>query len=473
MQKKFISNLIFILILNIVVKPLSIFGIDASVQNTVGAKDYGLYFSLLNLSFLFTIILDLGINNYTTRHVAQYPHIVSRYMGKILTFRLFLFFGYALLTVITALFLGFKFEHFWMLALLLLNQLFVVFIAYFRSHFSGLLLFKTDAIISILDRLFLILVGGYILFYSSYKISIERFILIQTVTYFSTFLIAFVALIYKIGLPKFSLQWAFSIAIVKKSLPFALLFLLMTVYTRSDVILLERVHSNGAYEAGVYAQGYRLLDAIYMFGLLFANLLLPLFSSQIRKRESVLPLLKLSGEILLGGAFVSILLLITNAQYILDLIYSDNVSETIFPFQLLMISFFGMTFTLIFGTLITANGSLKHLNRIAFIGCFLNIGLNVFMIPKFGATGAAFVSVVTQIGLGILQFLTVFKLFQIKFNWGLFLKYCFFIISLLFIFYFFDNQLNFIIQLVIGISSLIVFKMINIKEILIILKSKE
>lgn len=172
MQKKFLSNLVFVILLNLIVKPISIFGIDATVQNQVGAESYGMYFSLLNLSFLFTIFLDLGINNYTTRHIAQFPHIVTRYMGKLLTFRLFLFLIYAVLTLFVAVWLGFELEQIGILALLLFNQLLVVFIGYFRSHFSGLLLFKTDALISILDRLFLIIVGGYILFFSDHQIKI-------------------------------------------------------------------------------------------------------------------------------------------------------------------------------------------------------------------------------------------------------------------------------------------------------------
>ena len=52
-------------VLNLLVKPIAIFGIDAEVQDRVGTEDYGLYFALLNFSFLFNILLDFGINNFT------------------------------------------------------------------------------------------------------------------------------------------------------------------------------------------------------------------------------------------------------------------------------------------------------------------------------------------------------------------------------------------------------------------------
>jgi O-antigen/teichoic acid export membrane protein len=116
MQKKFISNLVLMLVLNLLIKPIAIFGIDATVQNKVGASNYGIYFSLLNLTFLFNIILDLGINNFTTKNIAQYPHIVSRYMGKLLSFRLLLFGIYTAITLTVAFLLGYKINEFGILA---------------------------------------------------------------------------------------------------------------------------------------------------------------------------------------------------------------------------------------------------------------------------------------------------------------------------------------------------------------------
>ena len=42
-----------------------------------------------------------------------------------------------------------------------------------------------------------------------------------------------------------------------------------------------------------------------------------------------------------------------------------------------------------FGTLLTANGSLRNLNLTAFGGMILNISLNLYLIPQFKASGAA------------------------------------------------------------------------------------
>lgn len=477
MQRKFISNLILLVILNLIVKPISIFGIDATVQNRVGADDYGLYFSLLTLTFLFNIILDLGINNFTTKNIAQYPHIVKRYIGKLLTFRLVLFLVYIFITLILAYFLKYSERAFNMLYLLIFNQFLVVLIAYFRSHFAGLLMFKTDAFISVLDRFLLIFICGYFLFFSVSEFSIEVFVWTQTIAYFSTFMISLFWLLFKIGIPKISFHWVFSIAIVKKSLPFALLVLLMMIYSRSDVVLLERFHINGNFEAGIYAQGFRLLDAFFTFGMLFAILLLPLFSKQLKEKESVLPLLKMSSNLLIGGALFISLFCVYNASFILNLIYTNNTIVSIPSFNWLMLTFIWMCFSLIFGTLLTANGSLRMLNQMSFFAIVLNFSLNIYLIPKFGALGAAITAFTTQFFVAIVQIITVFRFFKVQLKSIQVLKYFSFLISLILLFQFTPNTFSdfykITFQLIMGLILLFLFKLIDLKRTIILLKEKE
>src|SRR5690606_2095162 len=165
MQKKFISNLAFLVLLNLLVKPVAIFGIDAAVQNEVGAESYGIYFSLLNFSMLFNILLDFGINNFTTKNIAQHPQIASKYIGKILVFRLILFVFYAVFSYSIAFALNWNSYELYLLSFLVLNQLLVTLIAYVRSHFGGLLFFKTEAFIGVLDRVLLIFICGAVLYF--------------------------------------------------------------------------------------------------------------------------------------------------------------------------------------------------------------------------------------------------------------------------------------------------------------------
>lgn len=479
MQKKFISNLVLMVFLNLLVKPFSIFGIDASVQNRVGTDAYGLYFSLLNLTFLFNILMDLGINNFTTKNISQYPHIVTRYMGKLLSFRLLLFAVYAAITFGLGYTLGYVGTEMYLLAFLVLNQFLTTLISYFRSHFSGLLFFKTEAIISVLDRLLLILFCGTLLLLTSSKseFKIEWFIWIQTVCYGITAVIAFALLIKYIGIPKFSWHWTFSKAIVKKSLPYALLILLMMIYTRSDSVILERLHVNGKHEAGIYAQGFRLLDAFFLFGMIFSNLLFPLFAHLLGKKESILPLLRTSGNLLIGGAFVLVCFCYFNSEYIVSLIYDENILQSIPSFKWLMLSFIGMCFSLIFGTLLTADGDLRILNIFSFIAIIINVGLNFLLIPKYGAEGAGFTAFCTQCFIAGIQFIYCSKRFCFKFTAKAISKYGLFICAIVGIFLLTEflhlGLLAYVIELLVGAIALFIFKMIDVKELRIQFKDSE
>ena len=73
MRKNFITNISFLLLLNLLIKPFWILGIDRGVQNALGPEVYGVYFALFNFSYVFQVILDFGINNYNNRLIARSP----------------------------------------------------------------------------------------------------------------------------------------------------------------------------------------------------------------------------------------------------------------------------------------------------------------------------------------------------------------------------------------------------------------
>ena len=63
MQKKLLSGLFWILLANLIVKPFWILGIEVGVQNAVGNAAYGFYYALFSFSYIFNILLDLGVKH--------------------------------------------------------------------------------------------------------------------------------------------------------------------------------------------------------------------------------------------------------------------------------------------------------------------------------------------------------------------------------------------------------------------------
>ena len=102
MQRKFITNLAFLLFLNFLVKPFYILGIDAGILDRVGAETYGTYFALISLSFLLNIFLDLGINNFNTRAVSRNNQRAGEYLLNLMLLKIFLAFLYFIFTFLSA-----------------------------------------------------------------------------------------------------------------------------------------------------------------------------------------------------------------------------------------------------------------------------------------------------------------------------------------------------------------------------------
>ncbi len=435
MQRKFLTNLGLLLFLNLLIKPVWIFGIDLTVQRIVGVGNYGFYFVILNFSFLFNIILDLGITNFNNRNIAQHNHLLNKHFSGILVLKLLLGLVYVIIAFIGALLLRYNAEQFRLLGWLAFNQFLLSFVLYLRSNISGYMMFKTDSMLSVLDRLLMILFCGVLLWghvtVSAFRI--EWFVYSQTAAYSITAALAFLIVVKKARFRKLNWNWPFFLMIMKQSMPFALLVLLMTFYNRLDPVMLERLlpEKIGNEQVGIYASGFRLLDAANMIAYLFAVLLVPIFSRMIKKKQPVEHMLKLSFTLIITLAILVGFGLFFYSYEFMDLLYDTHITASTNVFRLLIPGFIAVSTTYIFGTLLTANGNLKQLNIIAFMGLIINLLLNYLLIPTYLASGSAISSLVTQFTMAFLQVVMVQRIFKFKVNYRYLLTLLMFLVGVI------------------------------------------
>ena len=199
MQRKFITNLILLLSLNLLIKPFWILGIDRVVQNEVGLEAYGSYLIVFNFSFLFNILLDLGITNFNNRNIAQNKQLLNKHFSGIVVLRMMLGLFYLAVTFIIAAIYGFQSEQLYLLGWIAINQFLLSSILYLRSNISGLLLLRTDSLISVLDRLLMIIFCAVLLWgnVTRQPFRIEWFVYAQTLAYLLTTLVALLIVIRK------------------------------------------------------------------------------------------------------------------------------------------------------------------------------------------------------------------------------------------------------------------------------------
>jgi len=403
-NREFLLNLAFLLLINLLVKPVFIFGVDLAVQNRTGA-DYGLYFALFNLTYIFQIVNDFGLQGFNNRHISRHPQLLPKYFPNLLAIKFLLSGLYVVLSLLVALSWGYGQRALGLLAVLLINQALVQFILFLRSNISGLGHYRLDSLLSSLDKLLMLITCGGLIWVQplGIQVSVETFALAQTLALLPTALIAFAVLRSKA--PRFAVRptWADNwragrpmlTVLFRKSLPYALVVFLMYAYTRLDGVLLERM--TGAAHAEVYAGAYRLLDACNMFGYLFASLLLPMFARMEMLGQSPRPLLALSAKLIWAGSVTLAATIFFAREDLVHLMLPERASayrsDTL---GMLIWAFVPVCIIHVFSTLLTAHERLSAMNRFFVAGIALDLALNLLLVPRWQAFGAAVAAVTTQ-----------------------------------------------------------------------------
>lgn len=492
MRKKFITNLMLIVFLNFLIKPFWVFGIDRTVQNVVGPSEYGFYFTILSFAFLFQIFLDWGTSNYNSRNIAQNNHLLSKHFSSIIILRFIFGIVYMATILIIGYLIGYNERQLYLLVIIGFNQFLLSLILYLRSNISALLLFRLDSFLSILDRLILIIICSILLWgnITTEPFKIEWFVYSQTAAYAFTALIALVIVLIKAHFHRLNWSPAFFLMILKQSFPYFTLILFMGMYSRIDSVLIERLLPlDGDLQSGIYAMAFRLLDvANNMSGYLFAVLLLPLFSKMIKDGQNLSQILKLSFTLLfLLSTTVAVSSLFFGTD-IMNLLYHQHdtestaaygirIVESAHIFMAMMIVYVATSTTYIFGTLLTANGSLKQLNKVAFLGMLISLGLNLYLIPEMKAMGSAYASLIAQVVTAIIQVVLAFKIMDIHFEGRFILRLLVFVMGLfafnwLVTFLPFEWFFRMGISLALVLISSFALRLLNLKAFIGILKEE-
>ncbi|MCI5055698.1 MAG: oligosaccharide flippase family protein [Flavobacteriales bacterium] len=417
MRKKFLSNVILIVFINLLIKPLWIFLIDRGVQNNLGQVDYGSFFALFNFTYIFQILLDLGITNFNNKRIAQNTKVLNKYFSGLVKIKFGLGLVYIIIALSTGLILNYSAGQFKILLLLCINQFLLLFILFLRSNISGQMKFRAESLFSVMDKVLMILICGAMLYIPMFKkyLSIESFVLAQTASYVLTAFAAWLTALK--GQKKITLHFskAFVISTLKSSLPYALLVFLMSVYNKVGPVILERFYDNGKELTGYFAQSYRILDAYMMISILFINLLYPLFSNLLHQKKPVNGIMSMSLRLLLVPTLLLIVIGFFYGQELMEMLYWNNTENVQRQFFLVICISLPILMINIFGTLLTANGNLKQLNWISFGAVLINVLLCFLLRGWFkGDLSIAIALLVSQSFAALAQVYLVFKKFNLK-----------------------------------------------------------
>lgn len=406
---RFYSSLGLLIVLNAIVKPLWIFGIDRMVQNSVGTFEYGKYFALLNFSIVFSFLLDWGFTSFFNRQLASQEKNFIDHAGNFLFVKFLFLLLYAAVVFLVA--WAAHIQH-WdiLLGVVSIQALQSLFI-FFRGVITAHQWFRTDAWLSVLDKTLMIILCGILLTFPVLfgSITIDIFLIVQVSC---SLLAMFTAwfIIQKNGIRFIVSKTAFfQKKIFKSALPFASIVLLMSAHYRFDGFLLAQIHPDGAHEAGVYAAAYRLLDAANMIGVLLASFLLPYIARQWSEKKDITGIVLTSRHFLILFSIAIATITFFLAPWIQKLLYHHDDTEAIQVMQWCLPSLIGYSLVQVYGTVMTATGHILSFCYITLVAVLINITLNVLLIPHWGARGSCFAALISQGFCGIAVMLYVWK----------------------------------------------------------------
>ena len=404
---RFYPSLALLILLNLVIKPVWIFAIDRNVQNTVGLTEYGLYFSLYNLSILFSFLLDWGFTSYINRELAFNSD--NTYSSKLfIKYKLILSLVYIAAVFFFALITGIT--QWDIVAGLVLLQIFTSFFLFFRAGITASQDFRTDAWLSITDKTLMITLCGIMLLYPAIvgPVDIHRFVWLQV----GCMAFATVMSLYlqyqrnSVWAPTNTSSVSFK-KIFRQAWPYALIILLMSVHYRLDGFLLERLLPDGKMQAGVYASAYRLLDAANMAGFLVASFLLPMVARRVGEKQEIETVVMNVRHLLMIYSLGIACIGIFAAPWLNQLLYNFTSDNTVAVLQYCLPAIVGYSLVHIYGTVMTATGNIRDFCTITTGAVAINILLNLLLIPKAGAKGACIAALASQYFCGVATMLYV------------------------------------------------------------------
>jgi len=403
MRRVFFSNLLFVVLLNLLVKPLWVLGIDRGVQNLLGRETYGLYFALFNLSYMLNILIDMGVTYYNSRAVSGNPSLLRNMFAEAVVLKLLLSAVYLIGSVCVAVLWGIRETALVWLLVLCFNQIVQSFTIYLRSNLSALQHYRLDSVVSVADKVLMIALFGFLLWTPFFRndFTLNWFVYGQSLCLVATLALAVWLNMRHAGKINWNVDTSTLRHVWSRAYPYAVLVLFMSVYAKADGVMLERMVS--ATEAGVYASGYRLFDATNQFGYLFAMLLMPIFSRMLASNEKVQSLAESGFAALFIFTVTAASASLIYRNELMHLLYREADAYGANVFAVIMCSLPGSALVYVYGTLLAANANLKQLNVITAAGAIVNLGLNAWLIPAHGALGAAGVSVVTHTLVGLLE----------------------------------------------------------------------
>jgi len=417
----------------------------------LGVTGYGEFSFALSFVSILIVFADLGLPSIITRDFSrdqsrehEFSAIVSLKMIINLVSLALMLFGALLVTGDQ----NIRQMIFVLAGFVALNNLTEIFFAFLRARQK----MKYESLTKIFQAFFVTAFGFFVLFkYQTAETLAWSYLLASLFSFLIIFLV-FYFWIYKI---KFLFDFALWKKILSTSWPLGAVAVAVVVYNYIDSVMLG--YWNLLNEAGWYNAAYKIIGATTIPMILISQSFFPALSKAFCQSKDLLQkiwdhyfriAIQLALPLSLGGILL--------AHSIIVFFYGEAFLPSVLAFKILIVS---ASLMIVMGPvshmLIVVNQQKKNF-FVAFLGAFLNVVLNIFLIPKYSLYGAAVATLITIIFMFFLYIYLMFKYTETSIlNKGtivtIFNSLLASAIMFVSVAYFLDNGVNTVLLVVLGI----------------------
>jgi O-antigen/teichoic acid export membrane protein len=419
------------------------------VARYLGAESFGILTLALAFTGIFGILADLGLSRLIVRDVSRDKSLTGKYLGNSLSMKLILALFMLLVTILVLNLFNYPEEIINVVYILTISVIFTSFSQLFYSIYQIFQKMEYQAIGLILNG---ILILGSAFLGMLFRLDVTGFAILYLIATIFVLLYNIIVCSYKFMIPGIKFNFSFWKMIISNSIFFGLADVFIVIYFNIDSVMLSLIVGEAV--VGWYNAAYRLIFVLMFIPTVLVVTLFPLMSKQFEYAKEIL---KMEYEKSFKYLFViSIILLVYGllfADKIILMIYGNDYFPAIGALQVLIFVIPIIFLTNLFGNLMAAINMQRVVTLVAGANAFLNIVLNLILIPKYSFIGAGIATVLTE-GLGfVLMYYYISKYFSRISVIENILKpvFCGLIIAI--IIYFFKSEINWILAGVIGLST--------------------
>jgi PST family polysaccharide transporter len=370
----------------------------------------GEWFYVVALVAFVALFTNLGTGGYLTRSIAQEPQNATHHLSEILSIRIILL--VALLSALNLLFLLSRPELSRTMLLVSVYVSFEELFYTFSSLFLGLRTIVYRIAISIISKIVLI---ALILWVLSHSATLENVLWSHIAAFALQLTLIYLATRYLAGQVRWQWNTQGTVDLVRRTWPFLALSILSMLLAKVDTFMLGSLYALAV--VAIYEAAYKFLEVSRFIIRPTNQIYFPIYSDMSKKQQWA-PLQRHASRLIILAALAgvaAIIFVMVFGELLITSVFGDKYVASVPVIKLL---FWGAP-ALFVGFICQFLAIALHLERLAvrllIVGVILNIAMNAFAIPKWGALGAAGTTVISETVLACLLILLCWiKLHQLN-----------------------------------------------------------